>query len=102
MSGGMIRPFYHEDRPLIRVPHIWEDDVHCACRWEWDVKAFIRNPGLKVFDFHPVHVFLNTESMDRYRAYKEATALGEALSSQVNTRHRGTMNFLEDLLGTAP
>lgn len=23
-------------------------------------------PGLKVFDFHPIHVFLNTESLDRY------------------------------------
>ena len=22
--------------------------------------------GLKVFDFHPIHVFLNTEHMDRY------------------------------------
>jgi len=23
-------------------------------------------PGLKVFDFHPIHVFLNTELLDRY------------------------------------
>ena len=22
--------------------------------------------GLKVFDFHPIHIFLNTESLERY------------------------------------
>ncbi len=102
VSAGVIRPFYHEDRSLLRVPHIWEDDIHCACSWTWDVSPFIRYPGIKVFDFHPVHVFMNTESLDRYRKFKEAAARTGDWSSLANTRQRGTRDFLNDLLERVP
>ena len=56
---------------LVKVPYFWEDDVHLLYE---AIDISQKNPeelattgcGLKVFDFHPVHVFLNTESLDRY------------------------------------
>jgi len=57
---------------MVRVPYIWEDDVHCAYQTsqqpelEPSAIAADSSSGLKVFDFHPIHVFLNTESLDRY------------------------------------
>lgn len=51
---------------MVRVPYGWEDDMHCMFRLTNDMSYFTRHSGLKVFDFHPIHVFLNTESLGRY------------------------------------
>ena len=51
------------------VPYCWEDDVACLYGPEngsWPISRLIGLEGIKVFDFHPVHIFLNTEQMDRY------------------------------------
>lgn len=55
---------------FVKVPYFWEDDLHMAYE---SIGIPQKNPaelatvgGLKVFDFHPIHVFLNTESLDRY------------------------------------
>lgn len=55
---------------MVRVPYCWEDDLFCLYRErgvaEPDVVSTALSRGLRVFDFHPIHVFLNTESTDRY------------------------------------
>ena len=48
------------------VPYFWEDDVACIDPNVSEVSSLVRRHGIKVFDFHPIHVFLNTESLDRY------------------------------------
>jgi hypothetical protein len=58
---------------LLRLPYFWEDDLEMARprpAWEPD-RLLEHGAGLKIFDFHPVHVFLNTEAMARYQALKE-------------------------------
>lgn len=57
---------------LWRIPYFWEDDSEM---WEdeplWDVSDHRLDVcGLKVFDFHPVHVALNTEAPERYEELK--------------------------------
>jgi hypothetical protein len=58
---------------LVRIPYSWEDDVHILYgsigipqKSPYDIATDTIGRGLKVFDFHPIHVFLNTESLDRY------------------------------------
>jgi hypothetical protein len=51
---------------LLRVPHFWEDDATCLYRQWTPMATLLSRPGLKVFNFHPIHVFLNTEDLDRY------------------------------------
>ncbi len=55
---------------MIRVPYFWEDDLACVYEQQgfhpYDMKKLLLRPGLKVFDFHPIHVYLNTERLDRY------------------------------------
>lgn len=51
---------------LIRCPYYWEDDVHYIERDKYKVEQLLEKKGLKIFDFHPIHVFLNTEKSDRY------------------------------------
>jgi len=58
---------------LVCVPYSWEDDVHILYesigvpqKSPRDIAMDTSDRGLKVFDFHPIHVFLNTESLERY------------------------------------
>lgn len=57
---------------LIRCPYFWEDDVHYTEKDDYSIEQLLQRNGLKIFDFHPIHVYLNTEDAKRYeisRAY---------------------------------
>ena len=56
---------------LIRVPYTWEDDDEMA-RPEprWDPTAVLLGPRPVIFDFHPVHIYLNSNSMRAYERLK--------------------------------
>ena len=90
---------------LIRVPYFWEDDLHVLYECTGvpqknPDELALRGAGVKVFDFHPVHVFLNTESLDRYEKTKAMHQIPDEL-----IKHRyqgyGTRNRLIDLLSIA-
>jgi len=62
---------------LVRIPYFWEDDVEMFEErpiWTGDDER-LAVPGLRVFDFHPVHVALNTERFDRYDGLRKARPL---------------------------
>jgi hypothetical protein len=57
--------------PLIRVPHIFQDNMHMLSGANFVLDPnFMSTPGLKVFNFHPVHVALNTSSIGAYSLLK--------------------------------
>ena len=90
---------------LTRVPYCWEDDIHILYenldysefQSPVDIALDASSQGLKVFDFHPIHVFLNTESLERYEATRSIHQYPEEL-----IKHRyngyGTRNRLIELL----
>ena len=49
---------------LVKVPHGWEDDL--ACAYGVGLPADAPTGSLQVYDFHPIHVFLNTRTLDHY------------------------------------
>lgn len=50
---------------LVRIPYFWEDDVYCIFEDPWALDILPMNSfGLKCFDFHPFHVFLDTETLE--------------------------------------
>lgn len=69
--GSPLRPWLSWNG-ICRVPYCWEDDVHVlySARGVRQLSpkqiASRSGGGLKVFDFHPIHVFLNTENLYRY------------------------------------
>jgi hypothetical protein len=100
-SGITCRP-YREITGMIRVPYFWEDDVHVMAMERdllppWNADAMLDREGLKVFDFHPVHVFLNTERMARYEGCREVHRDPERLV-QHRCPSQGTRTFLNDLI----
>lgn len=57
---------------LVRLPLYWEDDVHATLLYDsFDSRSLrLEKPGLKIFNFHPVHLYLNTGRMEDYVACK--------------------------------
>ena len=97
-AGIELKPWFFWNNTIIKVPYFWEDDVHCRHGWEWNPQIYAKAKGIKVFDFHPIHIYLNTEHLDRYHQAKEFHAKPYKLSSLINKKHYGTRNFLLDLI----
>ena len=62
---------------LWRVPYFWEDDSEMfEDNSIWNLSDVrLNTDGLKVFDFHPIHIALNTESFERYDSLKRILPL---------------------------
>ncbi|MFY9107284.1 polysaccharide deacetylase family protein [Aliarcobacter cryaerophilus] len=97
LQGGIQLPYKHT-KQLIKVPHIFEDDVRELYEDEWNLKKYLNYKGIKVFDFHPIHIFLNSENIERYNSAREHFQNFEELKKCVNTKSYGTKDFLIDLI----
>ena len=93
-----IKPWLFWDERLVRVPYHWEDDVHCLYGWVGDVSRYVNDDAINVFDFHPIHVFLNTENLNRYEKSRANHKEVGALTEWVNRDAFGTCDFLKALM----
>lgn len=101
-SGIVLKP-WRTGSKLTRVPYFWEDDVTCISDPQGialEIREVLALKGIRVFDFHPIHVFLNSESLNRYERTRFLHYDPVALES-----HRyhgyGTRGRLVDLLALA-
>ena len=83
---------------MIKVPYFWEDYVDAIYGWKWSVKKFLDYKGLKVFNFHPIHIFLNTENVKRYNNARAYFKDYKKLKGFINNKTYGTRDFLIDLI----
>jgi hypothetical protein len=65
--------YWWQGRRLVRLPYFWEDDFEME-RPEpcWSAKCLLDRPGLRIFDFHPIHVALNSSDLSAYQDLKRA------------------------------
>lgn len=95
-AGLELKPWYLWNG-LIKVPYFWEDDAACLYAKNIPIENIALQGGIKVFDFHPIHVFLNTENLDRYERSRDIHLKPEKL-----IKHRysgeGTRTWLKTLL----
>lgn len=82
---------------LIKIPYLWEDDVACLYKENTPIQELTKRNGVRVFDFHPIHVFLNTESLDRYEGTREIHRDPKELSKHRYTG-TGTRSHLKEIL----
>lgn len=84
-----LRPFEYriKGRTLWRIPFCWEDDFEME-KLEpiWRFAPHIATgEGLKVFNFHPIHIYLNSADIQPYQALKRrAPALSQPTQSEAN------------------
>jgi hypothetical protein len=57
---------------LLRLPFIWEDDTHWMYHKNFSsLDIDLDQGGLKIFNFHPIHIFLNTIDSNDYNKVKD-------------------------------
>ena len=84
---------------MIRIPYNWEDDVHWSYGYSFDdCRMNLHDNGLVIFDFHPIHIFLNTDNKYRYNEAKNYYNEPEKLINYRNTEIKGTRDLLISLL----
>ena len=83
---------------LIKVPYLWEDDISCACGGLSTSMVVKGANDLNVFDFHPIHVFLNTSDLSLYESTKDIHKKTEQLF-KARWQKEGVQSWLEELLG---
>lgn len=86
---------------LVRFPVFWEDDIHLD-RFPnpprlAQIKKELEGPGLKIFNFHPFHIALNTPSLKYYEAHRFLNQKGSNFS-EFAYKGQGIENFLEELI----
>ena len=95
-----LKPHYEKFLDLVRFPYYWEDDVEVTNKSKFtNVKKHLSKKGLKIFNFHPIHIYLNTEDLDRYEKIKNSLS---KISKKELDKHRnpdlGTEVFFDNLL----
>jgi hypothetical protein len=82
---------------MICTPHVWQDNV--SMRMHGLVRPPIGGDGLQIYDFHPIHVFLNTECQNRYESARPFFQQPDFLIQHRLSADLGTRDVLRDLLG---
>jgi len=64
---------------LWRLPYFWEDDSEMFEEEPiWSLNnRYVRTDGLKIFDFHPIHIVLNTRQFEQYEQLKKISPVSE-------------------------
>lgn len=96
--------FWWGNKKLLRLPFIWEDDLE-AMRPNptWKPKNLLNTHNhFTIFNFHPIHIFLNSSTLEPYKKYKEMdkSEIYETSSSLNNLimSGKGTNNMFKELV----
>jgi len=82
---------------LVRVPYCWEDDTW-VLGWCRDTADVVTGKGLKVIDAHPIHLWLNSESLERHSRVKERMSDESHLRSMRNTQCPGVEDAVRSMI----
>ncbi len=103
--GIVPHAFYvSKNVPVFRFPYFWEDDTEMN---KPSPQFFLtpekhHNFGLKIFDFHPVHLSLNSSSMDDYNQIRQKIDITKCSASEyrkyVNYNAAGAGTFFKELI----
>lgn len=95
-------PYHQNVRPfvlwngLFRIPFNWEDDYHFALGHSFNNSLIkLDDAGLNIFNFHPIHIYLNSENNDRFLKIKHDQSNMELLNT---LRNKGEVEGTRDIL----
>jgi len=95
--------FSKESKSLIRIPYFWEDDFEfykpVSC-WSFDDQRY-HCSGLKVFNFHPIHVVLNSQDEKAYQSIKSGKKIQDSTMLEIKpmiNKGIGTRTLFVDLV----
>lgn len=99
---------FYGDKTFIRMPYFWSDDGEMSIKQSPSFKFRSENynmPGLKILDFHPIHVFLNSEQMDNYNLLKAKYDVKDCTAGEVEpfiNNGKGSGTLLREIIRENP
>ena len=99
-----LLPAYHSDVDLVIVPYWWEDGFTLSMKKNLELdKIAIKTPGIKIFTFHPLDIYLNTYSFEmrnKIKSFKRSVIniTKEELLGKRNMRKTGIRDYFIELL----
>ena len=78
------------DAMLYRVPFFWSDDLECFQEnplFRFSLSKF-NGAGLKIFNFHPIHIMLNTARFKTYEKLKSLNLSPNQCTKDVIDKHK--------------
>ena len=98
---GGIKP-YMISPSVLEIPVFFMDTFNLIMKgsdltFEMD-KPLLKQAGVKVFDFHPIHIYANTRSIKHYDSYKKYYHDNKVLRNHRNSTHPGIQDYFIDLL----
>lgn len=62
-----IYPYFHRSLNILRIPFFWADDTHLYSSQEFTLDQIpVLGNEFNTIAFHPIHIYLNTEKLERY------------------------------------
>ena len=86
--------FAWREARLYRVPYFWSDDLECFQAdplYRLSLSKF-NGDGLKIFNFHPIHILLNTARFKTYEKFKSLNLTTDQCTKDVIDKHRWSGN----------
>jgi len=100
-KGICVYPWFLQG--VLQVPFFYEDDLYLMEKCKNSLAFYLDHEikMYKIFNFHPIHLFLNSESLKRYERVKENYQDFSILQKNVNTNNYGILDFFKELVETA-
>lgn len=97
-NGLRVMPW--EFQNILQVPFMFEDDLYLMERKKRCIDFYLSDyyDMVKVFNFHPIHLYLNSENLERYQNAKVFYHDFEKLKAFRNTESEGIENFFRQLI----
>jgi hypothetical protein len=77
-SRIILKP-YADWYGLVHAPYFYQDSACFYFQQNTPIWDLATREGLKVFDFHPMHIYLNSESQERYERLRESVRKPDVL-----------------------
>ena len=98
-------PHYLKFAKLYRFPYFWEDDINMMEDKIWSLpQSLFQENGLKIFNFHPLHIYFNFCDIKQYENFKIKNGYTFSDKSDVdafiNKNDNGVQTFFRDLVSS--
>lgn len=98
---GIAAQPYEAPPGLVQLIHNWGDYACLAARSFPNPDAYLSSPGLKIVNFHPLHLYLNTTSLEQYEKGRDLVRDAAALRALRMPGEKGVRDHFVELVRTA-
>lgn len=103
VEGMALYPFDSVISEFKILPFIYEDDIYLNLKKKHPADFFLSDKFIapRIFNFHPIHLYLNTDQAETYERARPYFKDAEKLTAMKNTKKYGTRDFFIDLITCA-